>query len=46
VLILGVILLIIGFVIGSGLLELVGGILAVVGLVLLFAGGIGGRRIY
>lgn len=41
--ILGVILLIIGFVIGSGLLETIGAILAIVGLVLNLV-PIGGRR--
>jgi hypothetical protein len=45
-LILGVILLLIGVVTGISVLYWIGGILAIVGLVLLFTGGIGGRRLY
>lgn len=45
-LILGVILLIIGFLTGITLLYWLGAVLAVVGVVLLLVGGIGGRRVY
>lgn len=44
--ILGVILLILGLVLSSNLLWIVGLILVLVGAVLWFTGGIGGRRLY
>jgi hypothetical protein len=46
VLVLGVILLIVGFLTGISLLYWLGAILAIVGIVLMFTGGIGGRRVY
>lgn len=48
-LILGVILLVLGFLLGIGILETIGVIVAVIGLVLLLVslgGGLGGRRYY
>jgi uncharacterized membrane protein HdeD (DUF308 family) len=46
VLVLGVILIIVGFLTGISLLYWLGAILAIVGIVLMFTGGIGGRRVY
>lgn len=45
-LILGIVLLVIGWLTGLHFLYVIGGLLAIVGIILLFVGGIGGRRVY
>lgn len=45
-LILGLVLLLIGWLASIAILVYIGAILAVIGAVLMFTGGIGGRRLY
>lgn len=45
-LVLGLILLLIGWLAGISILVWIGAILAIVGAVLMFTGGVGGRRLY